>query len=316
MENWLAGRCFRVRGWSAAFLEVRGAFPEVEQHVGLSRRAASPSPAAFPPDPHLGSAQPRQPCPPFDNQEATVVDIFRYSYVAESGAKILNPLSPEKLLLLGELAGLKPGMSQLDLACGKGEMLCQYARRHGVRGTGIDIYAPFVELAEQRARDLGVADEVKFRVGDASTHREQGRFDVVSCIGATWIGGGFSGAVQLMRENLVDGGTMLVGEVFSEGEIPADAARRHQGTLSELADLGGILRQTEALGVELVEMVLASRDDWDRYSSRHWAQAHAWLQQYPQHEEAEGIRDWMTRSRRTYLTDERRWMQWGVFVLR
>lgn len=251
-----------------------------------------------------------------DNQEATVVDIFRYSYVAESGAQILNPLSPEKLLLLGELARLETGMTQLDLACGKGEMLSQYARQHGIRGTGIDIYPPFIELAEHRAHELGVSDLVDFQVGDASAHDAQGQFDVVSCIGATWIGGGFSGAVRLMQESLAEGGTMLVGEVFSEGEIPADAARRHHGTLSELADLGGILHQTEALGVELVEMVLASRDDWDRYSSRHWDRAHSWLRAHPQHEDAEGIHEWMTRSRRAYLTDERRWMQWGVFVLR
>ena len=245
-----------------------------------------------------------------------MVDIFRYSYIAESGAPILNPLSLEKLLLLGELARLEPGVTQLDLACGKGEMLCQYAHRHGVRGTGVDIYSPFIELAEQRAVELDVADLVDFRVGDAGVHGQQGRFDVVSCIGATWIGGGFSGTVQLMKESLVPGGTMLVGEVFSDGEIPADASRRHRGTLSELSDLGGILQQTEALGVELVEMVLASRDDWDRYSSRHWDRAHSWIQQHPEHEDAEGIREWMTRSRRAYLTDERRWMQWGVFVLR
>ena len=245
-----------------------------------------------------------------------MVDIFRYSDVAEQGAQILNPLSFEKLLLLGELARLEPGMTQLDLACGKGEMVCQFAHRHRVRGTGIDIYAPFVELAAQRAVELDVSDMVEFHVGDAGAHTQPGVFDVVSCIGATWIGGGFTGAVRLMQHALAPGGAILVGEVFSEGEIPAVAGRRHQGTLSELADLGGILHQTEELGLELVEMVLASREDWDRYSARHWDRAHAWLQEHPDHDDAEGIRTWMTRSRRAYLTDERRWMQWGVFVLR
>ena len=59
-----------------------------------------------------------------------MIDIFRYTDIAEAGAAILNPLSFEKLLLLGELMELRPDLTMLDLACGKGEMLCQFAARH------------------------------------------------------------------------------------------------------------------------------------------------------------------------------------------
>ncbi len=80
-----------------------------------------------------------------------MIDIFRYTDIAEAGAAILNPLSFEKLLLLGELMELRADLTMLDLACGKGEMLCQFAARHGARGVGIDIHASFIEEANRDA---------------------------------------------------------------------------------------------------------------------------------------------------------------------
>jgi SAM-dependent methyltransferase len=245
-----------------------------------------------------------------------MVDIFRYTDVAEAGVAILNPLTEEKLLLLGELADLRPGSRHLDLGCGKGEMLCQYALRHGVVGVGVDIHPPFVEIANARAGELGVRRRVDFRVGDASKHEVSGEFDVVSCIGATWIGGGFTGAIELMKASLAHDGCLLVGEVFLEGTPPSDADDRYDGSLRGIRDLGGLLTDVGACEMELVEMVIATRDDWDQYSSRQWDRASDWLRRNPTDPDAPGIRDWLDKSRQTYLADERNWLGWGVFVLR
>lgn len=245
-----------------------------------------------------------------------MVDIFRYTDVAEAGVQILNPLTHEKLLLLGELADLRPGNRHLDLACGKGEMLSQYAARHNVTGVGIDIHPPFIDLANARAGELGVRRRVDFRVGDASQHSVPGEFDVVSCIGATWIGGGFTGAIELMKRSLAPEGCLLVGEVFLEATPPSDADERHDGSLRGIRDLAGILSDVAVCGMELVEMVIATRDEWDQYSSRQWDRASEWLRRQPDHPDAPGIREFLDNSRRTYLADERNWLGWGVFVLR
>ena len=45
----------------------------------------------------------------------------------------------------------------LDLACGSGELLCTWARDHGVTGTGVDISTVFLDAARVRAAELGVA---------------------------------------------------------------------------------------------------------------------------------------------------------------
>ncbi|MGO8940662.1 MAG: hypothetical protein ACLQLO_27325, partial [Mycobacterium sp.] len=46
---------------------------------------------------------------------------------------------------------------------------------------------------------------------------------IASCIGATWIGGGVPGTVQLLRHSLQPGGMMLIGEPYWRQEPPDQA---------------------------------------------------------------------------------------------
>ena len=144
-----------------------------------------------------------------------MVNVHRYHQISEVDHRILNPLSDDDVARLGDICGLQAGQRHLDLASGKGEMLCQYARRHGTTGIGVDIFEPYVETARARALELGVDHAVEFVLEDASAYTaEPDSFDVVSCIGATWIGGGLPGTLRLMRPAVRDDGWMLVGEVF------------------------------------------------------------------------------------------------------
>src|SRR5689334_18884715 len=142
-----------------------------------------------------------------------MVSVLRYHELSEASSRILNPLSGAKLDALGVICRLHAGQRQLDLACGKGELLCRFARDHGITGVGIDIHPPFVAAARARAVELDVADRISFVEGDAGDPGHAGdAFDVVSCIGATWIGGGLAGTLDLMRERARPGGWILVGE--------------------------------------------------------------------------------------------------------
>src|SRR4051812_31450252 len=106
--------------------------------------------------------------------------------VSEANHRILNPYNEEKLMLLGELCHLHAGMRQLDLACGKAEMLCLWAKRWGIHGTGVDISQVFLAAARARAVALGVADQVTLIEGDAGNYLAGAQsYDIVSCIGAT-----------------------------------------------------------------------------------------------------------------------------------
>jgi SAM-dependent methyltransferase len=87
---------------------------------------------------------------------------LRLHEIAEANHRILNPFTEEKLMLLGEVCRLQVGQRQLDLACGKGEMLTRWAERYGTSGVGVDLSEVFLTAARARAAELGVSDRVTF----------------------------------------------------------------------------------------------------------------------------------------------------------
>lgn len=245
-----------------------------------------------------------------------MVSIFRYSEISEAHQRILNPLSGAKLDELGRICRLGAGQRHLDLACGKGEMLCRYASDHGTVGVGVDLYPPFLATARARAVELGVDGSVRFVEADAADPGDVGEgFDVVSCIGATWIGGGLSGTLELMRRGARPGAWLLVGEVFWAAE-PPDAVRREREATQTFADLAGTLDRFEAAGLEVVEMLLANTDEWDRYQASQWLAASDWVAAHPDDPDAAAVAAMTDGFRRSYLADLRSCMGWGVFVAR
>jgi hypothetical protein len=59
------------------------------------------------------------------------------------------------------------------------------------------------KAAHARAAELNCSDRITFVVSDEGTYAiERGAFDIVSCIGATWIGGGLAGTVNKLKPGL------------------------------------------------------------------------------------------------------------------
>ncbi|MGH9171652.1 MAG: SAM-dependent methyltransferase [Acidimicrobiales bacterium] len=240
-----------------------------------------------------------------------MVDVHRYHQISESTHRIMNPLSFDRMMLVGDICRLTSGDRLLDLACGKGEMLCQFAARYGVTGVGVDIFMPSVSEARARAAELGVEAAVVFREGDAAEPLDLGRFDAVSCIGASWIGGGLAGTFEIMKRHVEPGGWVLVGDVYWKQAPSAELADQYG---QEFADLAGTLELFEAAGLELVEMVLTNDDDWDRYAASQWLNVSDWLIDNPDDRDAADVLAQRDESRCQYLTEGRATLGWGVFV--
>jgi SAM-dependent methyltransferase len=240
---------------------------------------------------------------------------LRFHEIAEAGHRILNPFTEEKLQLLGEICRLEPGQRQLDLACGKGEMLCRWSAQYGIAGVGVDLSEVFLAAARARAAEMGVADRVTFEQANASEYRaEAGAFDIVSCIGATWIGNGLAGTLDLMRPALREDGLILVGEAFWQHEPPPEALAAFDIQPDDFTSLAGTADRLNAAGVELVEMVLADQDSWDRYVASQWWTLDRWLRANTDDPEAAAIRTFLETTRSTHLRFGRELLGWGVFV--
>lgn len=242
---------------------------------------------------------------------------LRYHEIAEAEHRILNPLTDAKLALLGRVCRLRPGQRLLDLACGKGELLCRWAQEHGTTGVGVDVSEVFLAAARARAQELGVADRVRFVAGDAAAHPiEPGGYHLVSCIGATWIGDGLVGTLELMRPAVGADGLLLVGECYWSGQPPAAAYEALGIGPDQCSTLAGTLDRFTGADLDLVEMVLADGDSWDRYVAAQWWTISHWLRAHPDSPDAPAMRQFLDQGRWAHLAYGRDHLGWGVFVLR
>ena len=237
--------------------------------------------------------------------------------IAEADHRILDPFSEAKLRLLGEAADVAAGSRVLDLACGKGELLCRWAAWFGATGIGVDLSRVFLAAATARAAELGVDDRVTFVHGDAGAYEpEPGTYDVASCLGATWIGQGLIGTAGLLRRAIHDEGRIVIGEPYWIEPPPQEALDRWEMQAGEFVSLAATEGRLASAGLELIELVAASPDDWDRYEASQWRTIDRWLRANPDDPDHARMRRALDEWRETYLRWGRRHMGWAVFVTR
>lgn len=245
------------------------------------------------------------------------MDIPRIFNISESAHRIHNPFTPDKLATLGAALRLASGARVLDLGSGSGEMLCTWARDHGIIGLGVDMSQLFSAQAKLRAQELGVAGRVEFIHGDAAGYVAGEKVDLAACVGATWIGGGVAGAIALLAQSLRAGGIILIGEPYWRQSPPteeiAQGCQAH--AISDYLLLPELLASFGELGYDVVEMVLADQDGWDRYEAAKWLTLRRWLAANPDDELAKEVRAQLTSEPTRYATYTREYMGWGVFAL-
>ncbi|MBF5005443.1 SAM-dependent methyltransferase [Diaphorobacter caeni] len=246
------------------------------------------------------------------------MDIPRIFNISESAHRIHNPLTAEKMAALGTALRMEKNTSVLDLGCGSGEMLCTWARDHGIRGTGVDLSSLFSAQAKQRAVELGVASQVEFIHGEAAGYVAAERVDVAACVGATWIGGGLQGTIELLKKSVRPGGMLLIGEPY--WRVMPTSQYEARGCLANAIEdfltLPSLLKLFAKLGFDTVEMMLADQDSWDRYEAARWFTMRRWLDENPDDEMAGEVREELYTEPERYVTYRRELLGWGTFALK
>ncbi|WP_275285801.1 class I SAM-dependent methyltransferase [Halomonas elongata] len=122
---------------------------------------------------------------------------------------------------LARLGALSPGDRVLDVGCGTGGASRLLAEEHGVEVVGIDITAPFVEVAGWLSRATGLSSRTRFGCADAAaTPLSDACVDVVWCQHALMNMPDMEAVLAEWHRLLAPGGRVLLHEVVA-GDNPA-----------------------------------------------------------------------------------------------
>jgi len=206
------------------------------------------------------------------------VDRWSYWTVTHEDHVLCNPLSTAALDEALDAARVPEGGAVLDIACGKAELLVRLAERGRIRGVGVVLAPAFVRAARERVRarvpsaDLRIVEDdgARFQADPAS-------FDLVACLGASWIFGGHRGTLRSLSRWTRPGGCVLVAQPFWRRE-PDPAYLAATGLArTELATHEDDVAAGRESGLEPVLAREATLAEWDEYEGLQWraAQRHA-----------------------------------------
>ena len=230
----------------------------------------------------------------------------------------MNPVDDKKLENLYGLLDLKSGARVTDIGCGKGEMLVQLAEKFAIKGVGVDKSPYCIREAKKRKHDRVPRAKLEFLEMDGARYRSQdGELsDLATCIGASWIFGGYKNTLGDLSRMTRPLGFLMVGEPFWRKDPPPEyldasgLSRDSFSTHYDNADSG------ESLGLGLVYTLVSSEGDWDRYEALHWYAVNQYALSNPRDPDLEELLARDSRERESYLRYGRETLGWAIYLFR
>jgi len=233
--------------------------------------------------------------------------------ISQGPLAIMNPLSQEKALVLGEVARLSEGTSVIDFGCGNGTILGLWAGNFGIRGTGIEIREEACSNAGELIAGMGLSEKVRFFFADASLYEpEEESYDVAVSFGASQIWGGVPEAISSMKNFIDPEGIIIIGERYWKcDKVAAEFSREWPEIMTEYE----ILQSARENGFDIIRVIRSSDDEWDDYESSIWENCLRWVATNPDHAEREEVYSYYRRIQDEYLAYGREYIGWAAYIL-
>jgi SAM-dependent methyltransferase len=205
----------------------------------------------------------------------------------------------------------------LDIACGKGEFLARIIERYGCSAVGVDLSPYTIEEARTLVVERLPQADVELIHGDGGEYDgAYASFDLVSCLGASWIWKGHRGTLRALARWAKPGGLVLAGEPFWLREpdaayLEADGMTREScGTHQENVVTG------VDLGLTPVYSAVSNHDEWDHYETLQWRAVDRWARANPDDPDRAEVLETSTRYREIYLRWGRDTLGWALYLFR
>jgi len=231
---------------------------------------------------------------------------------------LCNPLNKAKFERLCRMLALKRGAHVVDIACGKGEFLVRLAELYEISGVGVDISPYCVRDCREKYRKRVPNSDIKFLEMDGAEYKPKSyeSFDLVMCIGASWVYGGYRGTIRSLKKMVKPNGLIVVGEAFwlkdpSEEYLKATGTKKEEfGTHQSNVNVG------EEEGLTCIYTLLSDLDDWDHYESLKWWNVADYVRTNLDDKDAPELLERTKREKDIYLRWERETLGWGIYIFR
>lgn len=246
------------------------------------------------------------------------MDLWKFYDITHREHVLCNPMSIEKLEELIALLRLGPGARALEIATGKGEFLIRLAEEYGVQGVGVDLSPYCISDARQKHRQRVPDAQLIYLEMDGADYEpdEAESFDLVACIGASWIYDGHRGTLEALNRMAAPGSWIVVGEPYWQQEPSAaylEALGEERGTYGTHAENVAVGQE---LGLELVYTLVSNQDDWDRYEGLQWYAAAAWASEHADDPDVVEVLTRVRENREMYLRWGRETLGWAIYAFK
>jgi cyclopropane fatty-acyl-phospholipid synthase-like methyltransferase len=233
--------------------------------------------------------------------------------ISERYIELINPFSTSKALEIGNVLDLNSSDRIIDFGCGNGEWLCLWGGTFGISGVGIELRKHACDRAKRKIQIKGLAERIEIICGDASEFPiPKNEFTIASCVGATFIWGGYLPSICTMKSAIQPGGRLVVGEVYWKRSDMLPEIEEKESVFHEI----DLLKMSHEAGFDVQYVVRASQEDWDHYEAENWRGLLAWLDENPDHPERGQVLDHLRKSQDEYFSYGREYFGWAVYILR
>jgi len=246
------------------------------------------------------------------------MDQWKFFDITHREHLICNPMSVEKFEELIALLRLEPGAQVLEIATGKGEFIIRLAERYGIEGTGIDLSPYHVSDAEKKRKERVPDAHLTFLEMDGANYwpDKPESFDLVACIGASWIYGGHKETLKALKEMAAPGSWVVVGDPYWRQEPAAEYLEAIGAERSSFVMHHENAEAGQELGLTLVYTLVSSPDDWDRYEGLQWYAATEWAAKHPDDPDAGEVLKRVGENRANYFRWGRDTIGWSIYVFK
>ena len=193
-------------------------------------------------------------------EQQAVIDFFDRAAANWDAQLVRNEAVIGKIL---DNAGIRPGVSVLDVACGTGVLIPDYLKRGAARVTAIDIAPEMARIAREKFPQ----ENVRFVCGDAESAPLGENFDAIVVYNAFPHFPDPERLVARLAARLAPGGRLTVAHGSSRADIDAHhrgAASRVSNGLMDSEALAAIfarhLRVTDVISTDEMYQVVGEKE--------------------------------------------------------